>query len=155
MPGSLIQLASEAWDFGTLSRGGRGAPKVDGGQILGNVAALRYTTLARAGGIIGVAVTAATTRIITRIRFTATVAATALNLGYGDTDVGESAAGAPTNFLRLTPRITLNGSPYLAAVLGVVYEFAVYYEVPAGKFLAIEADIGVQTTRVETLGIEV
>lgn len=155
MPADRLEGYAETWTFGALARASRGAPKVDGGQILGNVAALRYTTLARSGGIIGVAVTAGTTLIVTRLRFTSTVAGTAINLGYGDTDVGESGAAAPTNFLRVTPRITLNGSPYLATVVLTLYDLAVYYEIPAGKFLCVEADIGVQTSRIETLGVEV
>ena len=155
MPGDRLEGFPELWRLATLHRATRGAPKVDGARLLGNVAALRYSTLERSATAGGVAVTAGTTGIVLRVRFATSVAGTAMHLGYGDNDVGMSSAAAPANLILLTPDRLVFGSPYIVEVVNRLHEWEVYYEVAAGKFLCLIGEIGVQTSFIETLGVEV
>lgn len=152
---SLINFAREVWKFGTHERAARGTPLMLFATALGDAAAVRFSTPRLQGAAAGYGVTAAKTLVITRALFRADAAAIAFSMGYSDADLGMSAVADGANPVDLDSPAANGLGALVALVANTMYDVAVYYEVPAGKFPRLVVPVGVANLYVQLFGHEV
>ncbi len=151
----LVSGPQELWRFGSQDRAIRGTPLMLFATVLGDAAALRYSTPRRQGTAAGYSVTAGKTLLITRLLYSADATKKRFALGYSDTDRGMNNAADGANPVNLdTP--TADGLGVIIAVnADTLYDVNVYYEIPAGKFPRIVAAVGVANLYIQHFGVEV
>lgn len=152
---SIITPPREVWRFGTNEREALGTPLVLVAVTLGDVAALRYSTLRLQGAGAGYAVTAGKTLVITKSMFRSSTNTGSFSLGYANTDVGMSSAADGTSPIDLDgPAAAGLGIHRVAVGIGPIV-LDVYFPIPAGKFPRVVLPVGVVTINCLFFGHEV
>lgn len=113
-------------------------------HLNGTCAATKFTTLRYDSGTSGYAVTSGKTLFLLSFMIVGSGSDTLFVIGYGDTDVGVNAAGAPTNAL------PLNGQ--FRSIANTNTELPIFFSVPATKYVYFNA--GSQDAYIHMWGYE-
>lgn len=154
MPVSPFISPSEVWKFGTHERTARLSPIALFAEVT-NAATTLISTFYKQGTAAGYAVTAGTTLIITRIVGYSTVTLGVMNFRYSDNDIGRDAAGPGTNPVYLDSDGDGTAGTLSMLTAAQMYDFNVYFEIPAGKYFSVESLLANSALRLSAYGHEV
>jgi len=150
----LAPLSQTRWKLGTYESASRGSPIMLGGTVAAAAGARRYTTLRQFRTTAGYQVPTGKTFIACRLRYWGDSSSLRWRFSDGTDDVGMSSAVAPAGEVLID---ALHAQPWnaLPIVTGsTVYSYDIYFEVPAGRYLAVSNTNGSETLIVEVLGVE-
>lgn len=147
--------ATEVYTQGLYQRTTLGTPIALFTEVLGNVAALRYSSFRLLGAAAGYQVTAGKTLIITRALFLVDTLAASFCTGYSDSDRGFSNAADGANPVNLDANSAGAASILVAPTVNVLNDVSILYQFPAGKFPRVVSQAIVTNFRIQLLGHEV
>jgi len=122
---------------------------------LGDVAAVRFSSLRLQGAAAGYQVTAGKTLILTRVLYLVDTGGPGFSFGYSDSDRGMANAADGANPVNLDSVLANGLSNFRQTVATVLQDVNTYYEIPAGKYPRLVQPVGVATLFLQFFGHEV
>lgn len=146
--------AQTAWQLGNYSSVAIGAQRVLFATCTAGAGSDKWSTFREQFATAGYVVPAGKTLYVTEIRFLGGSIATTFRLLYGDTDVGQNGATAPTNSVYQAGGTGLTQAPYRAAVPDTMYNLPFFMTIPTGKYPALLTILAAATLQAQVHGHE-
>lgn len=137
MAGDLIQTPQTRWIQGNYEAVNRGTLIVLHARVTTVAGNDKWTTFRQQFTTAGYQVPAGKTLYVTNLHFVASTATAYHQLLYGDTDVGISAAAAPTNPVYYDGNPLGGSAAWTALAAATNYQIPIHASFPASKYPAL------------------